>query len=31
LLFNVISAVVPLYHGEKKVIFIEMMMRSALF
>ena len=31
LLFNASSAIVQLYHGENKLIFNEMMMRSALF
>jgi hypothetical protein len=31
LLFNANSAIVQLYHGENKLIFNEMMMRSALF
>ena len=31
LLFNANSAIFQLYHGENKLIFIEMMMRSALF
>jgi len=31
LLFNVNSAIFQLYHGENKLIFIEMMMRSALY
>jgi hypothetical protein len=31
LLFNANSAICQLYHGENKLIFNEMMMRSALF
>ena len=31
LLLNAISAIFQLYHGEKKLIFNEMMMRSALY
>ena len=31
LLFNVKSAIFQLYHGENKLIFNEMMMRSALY
>jgi hypothetical protein len=31
LLINANSAIFQLYHGENKLIFIEMMMRSALF
>jgi hypothetical protein len=31
LLFNDNSAIFQLYHGEKKLIFIDMMMKSALF
>jgi hypothetical protein len=31
LLFNANSVIVQLYHGENKLIFNEMMMRSALF
>jgi hypothetical protein len=31
LLFNVNSAIFQLYHGENKLIFNEMMMKSALF
>ena len=31
LLFNANSAIFQLYHGENKLIFNEMMMRSALF
>jgi hypothetical protein len=31
LLFNANSAIVKLYHGENKLIFNEMMMRSALY
>jgi len=31
LLFNANSAIFQLYHGEKKLIFNDMMMRSALF
>ena len=30
-LLNAISAIFQLYHGEKKLIFNEMMMRSALY
>jgi hypothetical protein len=31
LLFNANSAILQLHHGENKLIFNEMMMRSALF
>jgi hypothetical protein len=31
LLFNANSAIFQLYHGENKLIFNEMMMRSALY
>jgi hypothetical protein len=31
LLFNAISAIVQLYHGEKKLIVNEMMMKAALY
>jgi hypothetical protein len=31
LLFNANSAIFQLYHGENKIIFNEMMMRSALY
>jgi len=31
LLFSANSAIAQLYHGEKKLIFNEMMMRSALY
>ena len=31
LFFNVNSAIFQLYHGENKLIFNEMMMKSALF
>jgi len=31
LLFNANSAILQLYHGKNKLIFNEMMMRSALF
>ena len=31
LLFNTNSAIFQLYHGENKLIFNEMMMRSALY
>jgi len=30
-LFNANSAIFPLYHGENKLIFNEMMRRSALY
>jgi len=31
MLLNAYSAILQLYHGENKLIFNEMMMRSALF
>jgi len=31
LLLNAISAIVQLYHGENKLIFNDMMMKSALY